>query len=715
MTISPDEARVFDALGCLVICLDRRLNVRFVNRSGLALLGYASRQELDGRPWTALLDDATRTDLHPALGESAPAPTSMNLIEAALRTRDGLMRPFVLNFDVRPGDRHDAMPIVVLGFDAPPSTAGRCIRRADDKARRVSSNVAHVAAPPDARDALTGLPDRAILLRMLSERLFAARRQDKEVTLLYVSVEELATFDSLTAEHVVIEMAARINQALRETDALVRIDRDVFGVILGPHDTAIDGDIDDVAQRVLAAINTPLNVAGGTLRAVAAIGVTACSGASGVSEAPADLLDNAARACDQARVDGGNCYFRFDPATASRATQRRSVLLQLHQAIDNGELVLHYQPQLSLTSGAVVGLEALVRWQHPQRGLLPPGEFVPFAEQSSHIVDLGKWVLDAACRQMRAWLDDGLPAIKVAINLAARHFHVAGLPATIAETLAAHRIDARSLELEITEGAMMHDVAAAIRATRQLKAIGVRLSLDDFGTGYSSLAYLSRFPIDVVKIDQSFVADITSNPTNAAIAQATIAMSHKLGKIVLAEGVENEEQMLYLKRCECDEMQGYHFSRPLAADDAARLLRQGTTMPMRGDDANAVLFVDDEAHILAAIRRVLRREGYRLLVASSADEAFSLLATHNVQVIVSDQQMPQMNGTEFLERAKGLYPRTVRMVLSGYSDIAAVTDAINKGAVYRFLQKPWIDEVLKNEIAGALRHWRELHAPRSAP
>ena len=617
----------------------------------------------------------------------------------------------MLNVDAGCGDPHDETPIVVLGFDAPPSIPGRYVRRADDTARRMNSNVDHAADAAGACDALTGLPDRAALLQMLSERLFAARRQDKEVTLLYLSLEELATDDSVDAEPLVVEMAARINQALRETDILARIGRGVFATILGPHDTAIDGDIDDVAQRVLAAINAPLALADGTLRAVAAIGIVACTSPR---DLPAELLDSAAQACALARAEGGNCYCRFDPATASRATHRRNVLLQLRKAIDNSELELHYQPQVSLSSGAVVGLEALVRWQHPQRGLLPPGEFIPFAEQSSHIVDLGKWVIDAACRQMRAWLDDGLPAIKVAINLAARHLHVAGLPATIAEALAAHRVDARCLEIEITEGAMMHDVAAAIRATSQLKALGVRISLDDFGTGYSSLAYLSRFPIDVVKIDQSFVTDITSNPTNAAIAQATIAMSHKLGKSVLAEGVENEEQMHYLKRCECDEMQGYHFSKPLAAADVASLLRHGTTMTLRRDQTAAVLFVDDEAHILAAIRRALRREGYRLLVASSASEAFSVLATHEVQLIVSDQQMPGMTGTEFLARAKGLYPKTVRMVLSGYSDIAAVTDAINKGAVYRFLQKPWNDELLKSEIAGALRHWRELNAPRDA-
>ncbi len=303
--------------------------------------------------------------------------------------------------------------------------------------------------------------------------------------------------------------------------------------------------------------------------------------------------------------------------------------------------------------------------------------------------------------------------MKVAINLAARHFLVPGLHTTIADALALQRIEPRFLEIEITEGAMMQDLAAAIRSTTQLKDVGVRLSLDDFGTGYSSLAYLSRFPIDVVKIDQSFVCDITSNPVNAAIVQATIAMSHKLGKVVLAEGVETEEQMQYLRRNECDEMQGYFFSRPVPATDITRLLQEGTVMNLSGNRASGkrstVLLVDDEANILASLKRTLRREGYDILTAESAAEGFSLLARNDVQIIISDQRMPEMNGTEFLSRVKSLYPNTVRMVLSGYSEISAVTDSINKGAVYRFMLKPWDDEKLKVEVSGALRHWRELY------
>ena len=408
-------------------------------------------------------------------------------------------------------------------------------------------------------------------------------------------------------------------------------------------------------------------------------------------------------------------YRPLHDGVAGAISSRRELLGALRVGVERSQMVLHYQPQLSLSSGAVVGVEALIRWQHPQHGLVLPGEFIPLLEDSQQIVDIGNWTLREACRQMRVWADTGLPPLKVAVNLAACHFVAAELATTIAALLAEFRISPQLLEIEITEGAMMLDVSAAIRSTEQLKAIGVRLSLDDFGTGYSSLAYLSRFPIDVVKIDQSFVRDITSNPANAAIAQAMIAMSHKMGKIVLAEGVETEEQMHYLRRNECDEMQGYFFSKPLSADAIEGLLRNEMSLDLAlGEGAHergCVLFVDDEAAILATLKRILRREGYLVLTAQSAAEGYALLARNVVHVVVSDQHMPGIKGTEFLASVKTLHPQTVRIVLSGKSDFASVTDSINRGAVYRFLNKPWDEETLKREIAGALRHWRESNGP----
>lgn len=566
-------------------------------------------------------------------------------------------------------------------------------------------------------DQLTGLPNRAVFLRSLDEVLDSARQDGKEVTVLHVDIDDFFVVNDAIgaseADLIIAATATRIKDALRQTDFLARLGNDKFAILLGPHESGVDQEISEVVERVLAAIRQTLGPTEQAINVTASIGIASYPADSNNA---GELLSHAMNATEQAKSSGGNHSRRFDPASASTVSGQRQLLNDLPLAIERGELMLHFQPQISLFSGTIIGLEALVRWQHPVRGLVPPGEFIPLAEQSHHIVDLGEWVLREACRQMRVWLDAGLPPIKVAVNLAARHFLVPDLHTTIAGALALQRIEPRYLEIEITEGAMMRDVAAAIRSMAQLKELGVRISLDDFGTGYSSLAYLSRFPIDVVKIDQSFVRDITTNPVNAAIAQATIAMSHKLGKIVLAEGVETEAQMQYLRRNECDEMQGYFFSKPLPAERIGAMLQEGTIMSIAGkqdgEKRSTVLLVDDEANILASLRRTLRREGYTILTAENASEGFSLLAKNDVQVIVSDQRMPEMTGTEFLSRVKSLYPQTVRMVLSGYSETSSFTDAINKGAVYRFMLKPWNDEQLREEISGALRHWRKLYGTR---
>ena len=562
-------------------------------------------------------------------------------------------------------------------------------------------------------DQLTHLPNRSAFLDSLRSVLSSALRDGKAVSVFHVDIDDFFVVNeaigAYEADQVIVEIASRIRNALRQADLLARVGNDKFAILLAPRGAGTD-DTHEFAERVMACVGQPIVRADETLSLTVSIGIAGFPEDGGEA---GDLFSHAMSATEHAKKAGGNTFRRFDAMTVDSAHGQRDLLRDMRGAIERQELVLHYQPQLSLASGSIIGLEALIRWQHPQRGLVMPGEFIPLVEQSRLVVDIGEWVMRESCRQLREWLDEGLPPVKLAINLSARHFLVPGLPATIAQLLAAHGIEPRFLEVEITEGAMMQDVGAAIRSMAQLKEIGLRISLDDFGTGYSSLAYLSRFPIDVVKIDQSFVRDITNNPTNAAIAQATIAMSHKLGKTVLAEGVETEEQMHYLRRNGCDEMQGYFFSKPLPAPDISAMLHNGQTMNLYGESGtgtrNTVLFVDDEANILASIKRTLRREAYAVFTAGDATEAFSVLAKNPVRVVVSDQRMPGMNGTEFLSRVKSLYPETVRMVLSGYSEISAVTDSINKGAVYRFMMKPWDDEALKTEIVGALRHWRTLY------
>jgi EAL domain-containing protein (putative c-di-GMP-specific phosphodiesterase class I)/ActR/RegA family two-component response regulator len=326
------------------------------------------------------------------------------------------------------------------------------------------------------------------------------------------------------------------------------------------------------------------------------------------------------------------------------------------------------------------------------------------------VLPLGAWAIGNVCAQMRRWLDEGLSVPTVAVNLSPRQFHQKDLVQVVRQALAANRLEARLLELEITENAVMHDVEAAIAILGELKQVGVSIALDDFGTGYSSLSYLKRFPIDHLKIDRSFVADITSSPDDAAICNAVIALAHNMNITVIAEGVETEGQMLYLRRRHCDEMQGFYFSKGVAADAFGQLLAANRKMALPQDQPQRTLLIlDDEVNIVRALVRTLRPDGYKVLTAHTAAEALELLAVNEVQVVMSDQRMPEMSGTEFLARVKDLYPDALRIILSGYTDLESVVDAINRGAIYRFFTKPWDDELLRRCVSDAFRHQQLMY------
>lgn len=567
-------------------------------------------------------------------------------------------------------------------------------------------------------DQLTGLPNRSSFLWSLSCNLDDARRTGRGAVVLHLDLDEFFKVNEILsseeADRVLVDVGARIKEVLRQGDLTARLAGDEFAVLLASSAGCSEAEGAEIAERLVREMRKPFIVNARGIELTASVGIARFPADADQAEV---LLLHAMTATARVKSDGGDAFMAFDASMVSGVVDRREILHDLRLALVHGEFLLFYQPQVSLLTGDIIGLEALIRWRHPVRGMVPPGEFIPLAEESGLIVGIGGWVLQEACRQVREWVDDGMRPVKVAINLSPRQFRVQNLYEQVAECLSLHGIEPQLLEIEITEGAMMRDVGSAIRTTLRLKDLGVGLSLDDFGTGYSSLAYLSRFPIDVVKIDQSFVRDITENPANAAVAQATIVVSHKLGKAVLAEGVETQEQMQYLRRNSCDAMQGYLFSRPLPADEITTMLKAGRKLDLSVEGGELgrpmVLLVDDEPNILAALKRTLRREGYDVLTADSGEEGLALLAKHAVQVIVSDQRMPGMSGTEFLSRVKSLHPRTVRIVLSGYAEVSAVADAINKGAVYRFMMKPWDDNQLKAEVQSALRHWREQFAKLS--
>jgi len=278
-----------------------------------------------------------------------------------------------------------------------------------------------------------------------------------------------------------------------------------------------------------------------------------------------------------------------------------------------------------------------------------------------------------------------------------------------------HAVEPGMLELELTESALMTNAERTIEVLERLKQRGIRIAIDDFGTGYSSLAYLKRFPIDKLKIDIAFVRDIVTSPDDAAIALAIISMAHSLHMQVVAEGVETRAQMAYLRRHRCDEIQGFHFARALPADQLARLVRENRETPNRTtlDDSNVqtILVVDADADTLGALHRLLRRDNYRVLTAATPNEAFELLALYRVQVVMCDQRLPAISGTEFLSKVKEMYPDTMRIILSGPTGVQTVLDSINRGAIYKFYTKPWIDAELRDNVRLAFRHYWMEHGP----
>jgi EAL domain-containing protein (putative c-di-GMP-specific phosphodiesterase class I)/FixJ family two-component response regulator len=381
---------------------------------------------------------------------------------------------------------------------------------------------------------------------------------------------------------------------------------------------------------------------------------------------------------------------------------------QLRLALERGEFELHYQPKLSCATGRISGAEALLRWFHPTRGTVSPADFVPLLEQSELIAEVGAWIIQTACAQVRTWHDAGFTEVSVAVNLTGRQLLEPALLEQVGAALDSFGLPPGALELEVTESLLMASPAEAGARMGALRALGVRLSIDDFGTGYSSLNHLKRLPVNSLKIDRSFINDIVEDPNDVSITRAIIHLAHQLRLQVSAVGVETESQLGLLIANGCDEIQGYFFSPAVPGAEITAMLQAGRGLPpemlrsSRG--GRTLLLVDDEENIVAALRRLLRRSGYRILTAGNGPEGLEVLAREQVDVIVSDQRMPGMTGVEFLRRVKAIHPDTVRVVLSGYTELRSITDAINEGAIYKFLTKPWDEALLLANIDEAFQH-----------
>ncbi|GGX77996.1 EAL domain-containing protein [Massilia dura] len=443
--------------------------------------------------------------------------------------------------------------------------------------KQTEQRIRHIAH----HDALTGLPNRMLLQDRLAQAVARANRGGRQMWVLLIDLDRFKFVnDSLghkAGDQLLRTIAGRLQAAVRDADTVARLSGDEFVAILSEH--ADEALAPHAVQRIMTALAQPIMLEGKEFCVTCSIGV-AVHAADG---APAEhLIEHADIAMYAAKKLGRNRWQFYESTMNDAALERLRIEGALRKALERGEFVLHYQPQLDLASGRIVGMEALLRWQHPELGTVPPQRFIGLAEETGLIVPIGAWVLHTACAQARAWHDiaepGGFGPLRVAVNLSARQFAQPDLVESIAQVLADTGLPPACLDIELTESLFVDDVAQAVDTLHRLKALGVALSIDDFGTGYSSFSYLRTFPIDVLKIDRSFMADIASDADEAAIVISIIALAHNLKLRVIAEGVESAAQLEFLRAHGCDEMQGYHFSRPVPAEEFERIVRSGRTL-----------------------------------------------------------------------------------------------------------------------------------------
>ena len=426
-------------------------------------------------------------------------------------------------------------------------------------------------------DALTDLPNRVLFQDRLKRAVSLATRGNYQVGLMYVDLDGFKVInDSLghqVGDLLLQNVAKRIGDCTRESDTLARLGGDEFAIIL--NDVTEAEGAAKVADRIFKRFSRPFDLGHQEVVVTTSIGIALFPDDADNTD---NLLKHADTAMNNAKQEGKNTYRYFTSEMNHSALERLQLESKLRQAVELGQFILHYQPRIDLKTGCLNGMEALVRWLHPEDGLISPGRFVPIAEETGLIVPMGEWILMEACRQARKWIDAGYAPLRVAVNLSGRQFRQPGLLELVESTLETTGLHPSHLELEITESMVMHDVEGVIQIMHRLKDMGIHLSIDDFGTGYSSLSYLQRFPIHTLKVDQSFVRNMMENRGDSDIVRAIISLGHSLNLNVLAEGVETEEQLAALCRLDCDEMQGFLYSRPLPPEEFEQLLRKGRAL-----------------------------------------------------------------------------------------------------------------------------------------
>jgi diguanylate cyclase (GGDEF)-like protein/PAS domain S-box-containing protein len=559
--VEKERAQVtLNCIGDAVICTNLSGNITFLNLVAEKMTGWA-RQEASGRPTAdvlKILDTSSR--------ETIPNPTEMAVEQdrtvhlppnSILIRRDGLEIP--VEDCVSPIHDHEGKV-----------TGAVVVLRDVSAARAMALEMIHSAH----HDFLTGLPNRMLLSDRVNQVIALAQRHGKKVAVLFLDLDGFKHInDSLghaVGDKLLQAIAKCLVDCVRGSDTVSRQGGDEFVVLLSEVEHSEDAAI--TARRMLQAVAEVHPVGQHDLHITTSIGLSVFPDDGLDAET---LIKNADTAMYQAKENGRQSFQFFKPAMNVRAVERQSIEEALRTALERKELALHYQPKINLRTGAITGAEALIRWTHPTRGPVSPGQFIPVAEDCGLILPIGNWVLREACRQARAWLEVGLPLASIAVNISAMEFRHENFLEGIFAALEDTRLEPKFLELELTESVLMKRAESAASVLQTLRASGVQLAIDDFGTGFSSLSYLRRFPIDALKIDQSFVRQISTAPDETTIVTAIISMGRSLNLRVIAEGVETPEELAFLQAHQCDEAQGYYFGRPVQPEKFAKLLETG--------------------------------------------------------------------------------------------------------------------------------------------
>lgn len=552
-----------DAIGEAVLRIDTHGNIVYLNRIAENLTGWQQENAL-GRPVADVLrivDAASglaiRNALEFATEENKTAGLTANCENCILFRSDG--SELGIEMTVTPIHDQDGLATgAVVAF------------RDVSAARATSLQMSHLAQ----HDFLTNLANRMLFNDRLKQAISLAERQGKQLAVMFVDIDHFKKVnDSLghgVGDKLLQSVAGRLVTCVRRTDTVSRMGGDEFVVLLSQVENAEDAAVS--ARKILRALALPHVIDNKSLNINVSIGVSTYPSDGPDAES---LMNKADTAMYEAKQNGRNNYQFFRRDMQSRLADRQLLERDLRYALGRNEFLLHYQPKFNLQTGRITGVEALIRWEHPLRGLVYPGEFVPIAEECGLISPIGRWVLLEACRQARAWSEAGLGVLPVAVNVSALEFREKDFVSGVRAALIATRLEPPNLELELTESVLMHDAESTVRTLGALKAMGVQLAIDDFGTGYSSFTYLRRFPVDALKLDRSFVQEITAAPEDATIVDAMINIGKSLKQRVIAEGVETRAQLNFLQRHGCAEGQGHYFSPPIIAAQVGKLIERG--------------------------------------------------------------------------------------------------------------------------------------------